>query len=67
MPEPHHSVFTCQMPFLPPNQQRQITEGTAPAEIFLCNFLAEIAQNIFAGAVLSIPILASRVLFYGRR
>ena len=27
MPAPHHSVFTGQMPFLPPNQQRQRTEG----------------------------------------
>jgi len=26
-PEPHHSVFTDRMPFLPPNQQRQSTEG----------------------------------------
>jgi len=26
-PVPHHSVFTGQMPFLPPNQQRQSTEG----------------------------------------
>jgi len=25
---PHHSVFTGRMPFLPPNQQRQSTEGT---------------------------------------
>jgi len=24
---PHHSVFTGGMPFLPPNQQRQSTEG----------------------------------------
>ena len=29
MPSPHHSVFfTGRMPFLPPNQQRQSTEGT---------------------------------------
>jgi len=28
MPAPHHSFFTGQMPFLPPNQQRQSTEGT---------------------------------------
>jgi len=30
MPAPHHSVlsFTCRMPFLPPNQQLQSTEGT---------------------------------------
>ena len=27
-PLPHHSVFTGQMPFLPPNKQRQSTEGT---------------------------------------
>jgi len=27
MPARHHSVFTGQMPFLPPNQQRQSTEG----------------------------------------
>ena len=27
-PVPHHSVFTGRMPFLPPNQQRQSTEGT---------------------------------------
>ena len=26
-PAPHHFVFTGQMPFLPPNQQRQSTEG----------------------------------------
>jgi len=26
-PEPHHLVFTGRMPFLPPNQQRQSTEG----------------------------------------
>jgi len=27
-PAPHHSVFTGRMPFLPPNQQCQSTEGT---------------------------------------
>ena len=27
MPAPHHSVFIGRMPFLPPNQQRQSTEG----------------------------------------
>jgi len=31
-PVPHHSVFTDRMPFLPPNQQRQSTEGTNPAQ-----------------------------------
>ena len=30
-PTPHHSVFfTGRMPFLPPNQQRQSTEGICP-------------------------------------
>jgi len=28
MPATHHSVFTGQMPFLPPDQQHQSTEGT---------------------------------------
>ena len=28
-PTPHHSFFTGRMPFLPPNQQRQSTEGTS--------------------------------------
>jgi len=27
-PAPHHSVFASRMPFLPPNQKRQSTEGT---------------------------------------
>jgi len=27
VPAPHHSVFTGWMPFLPPNRQRQSTEG----------------------------------------
>jgi len=27
MPAPHHLVFTGQMPFLPPNQHRQCSEG----------------------------------------
>ena len=34
-PTPHHSFFTGRMPFLPPNQQRQSTEGTVclPASV----------------------------------
>jgi len=28
----HHSVFTGRMPFLPPNQQRQSTEGKQKTE-----------------------------------
>jgi len=29
MPAPYHSLFTGRMPFLPPNQQRQSTEGNS--------------------------------------
>jgi len=28
-PAPHHCVFTGRVPFLPPNQQRQSTEGSS--------------------------------------
>ena len=35
-PAPLHSVFTGRMPFLPPNQQRQSTEGKA----FICQWTA---------------------------
>ena len=39
-PAPHHSVyFTGRMPFLPPNQQRQSTEGI-PRSIFSVHLLA---------------------------
>jgi len=34
-PAPHHSVFTGRMPFLPPNQQRQSTEGNILKVIIL--------------------------------
>ena len=34
MPVPHHSFFTDWMPFLPPNQQRQSTEGTFCSRYF---------------------------------
>ena len=32
-PVPYHSVFTGRMPFLPPNQQRQSTEGTCQSAV----------------------------------
>jgi len=34
-PAPHHFVFTGRMPFLPPNQQRQTTEGIALKALLL--------------------------------
>ena len=41
-PAPHHSVFTGRMPFLPPNQQCQSTEGT---------FFSLITNGIFFNAI----------------
>ena len=35
-PTPHHSVFTGRMPFLPPNQQRQSTEGINSVKALCC-------------------------------
>jgi len=32
-PAPHHSFFTGRMPFLPPNKQRQSTEGTVVQQL----------------------------------
>jgi len=37
MPAPHHSVFTGRMPFLPPNQQRQSTEGMSAQTQYIKN------------------------------
>jgi len=39
MPVPYHSVFTGRMPFLPPNQQHQSTEGINSIDnqlIYIC-------------------------------
>ena len=49
-PAPHHSVFTGRMPFLPPNQQRQSTEGSSCVDIYLLIFAAHvlcIAARVF--------------------
>ena len=45
---PALSIFTGQMPFLPPNQQRQSTEGninTNESHHIFCHFLAKISLN----------------------
>ena len=54
-PAPHHSIFfTGRMPFLPPNQQRQITEGQiytlyqAAVYVFLC-VLFKVTQTQLIG------------------
>jgi len=38
MPVPHHSVFTDWMLFLPPNQQRQSTEGLVKFQSQILHF-----------------------------
>ena len=38
MPAPQHSVFTGQMPFLPPNQQHESTEGHYYYVLHSCKF-----------------------------
>ena len=43
---PHHSVFTGRMPFLPPNQQRQRTEGNWHASVKCLNCLWKDVQNL---------------------
>ena len=45
-PAPHHSVFTGRMPFLPPNQQRQSTEGNV-TYYFIYSFTAIILMWSF--------------------
>jgi len=39
-PVPHHSVFTGRMPFLPPNQQRQSTDGIRSKHIIMVSCLS---------------------------
>ena len=44
-PAPHHSVFTGRKPFLPPNQQRQSTEGNYTRLTVSKKTLAELVQQ----------------------
>ena len=55
----HHSVFTGRMPFLPPNQQRQSTEGkqllTELRHLFLTfHFIAESRYSALSLVLVSI-------------
>jgi len=46
-PASHHSVFfTDYMPFLPPNQQRQSTEGISTEGIFLIHQQTTIQSQV---------------------
>ena len=46
MPAPHHSFFTGRMPFLPPNQQCQSTEGKA-LNILLWESARVFSRNLY--------------------
>jgi len=53
IPAPHHSVFcTGRTPFLPPNQQRQSTEGTSSDRKYLRKSRRELMESGTAGPVL---------------
>jgi len=45
---PPLSFFTGRMPFLPPNQQRQSTEGPSGQEILICCCMAGAQQKPYA-------------------
>jgi len=45
MPVPHHSAFTGQMPFLPPNQQRQSTDDTTEEDLLQTKNLDTFAND----------------------
>jgi len=44
-PAPHHFVFTSQMPFLPPNQQCQSTEGISTEGIYIYMYITYQHKN----------------------
>ena len=52
MPAPHHSVFAGRMPFLPPNQQHQSTEGKNTYIIF-CICLCHLPLWLFTWAAIN--------------
>ena len=56
-PAPHHSVFTDRMPFLPPNQQRQSTEGS---------LVSKTPRNVCHCDRASIRFAGKSVIIYGR-
>jgi len=55
MPAPHHSVFTGRMSFLPPNQQRQSTEGNSvlctKLLLIICSLQLKISQLLLQAVI----------------
>jgi len=56
-PSPHHSVFTGRMPFLPPNQQRQSTEGK---ELLICMHI--IVHNTAQNSSDNFPLILQTII-----
>ena len=65
MPVPHHSVFTGRMPFLPPNQQRQSTEGKVTEGTERIFFRRKVPKmpGINAGIAATTPLLHRRTCY----
>ena len=65
IPVPHHSVFTAWMPFLPPNQQSQSTEGihslhsevTSKCEVLSFNNNASKLLTLYSNGTLNVLFL----------
>jgi len=59
-PAPHHSVFfTGRIPFLPPNQQHQSTEGLNVSWKSPGNWLAWICRHTVCGVVFEVSTRSS--------
>jgi len=48
-PAPHHSFFTGLMPFLPPSQQRQSSEGTALKVLYTWQYKQKLHKTAKSG------------------
>jgi len=60
-PTSHHSVFTGRMPFLPPNQQRQSTEGNL--WLMKCNISFTRWHQVVYSVNLRVQMLKYCILF----
>jgi len=63
-PAPHHSLFTGRMPFLPPNQQCQSTEGLLSNLSNGWYFLPDIWKSLHVWICLLQPSACAQVTFW---
>jgi len=59
----HHSIFTGLMPFLPPNQHHQSTEGKIGNESFPKIILNDTTNVFFFKTVISMLVISNHVSF----